>query len=564
MENKDATMISDFFKTISDYICEEDIIEKRILIQTDDGVALNTICVRPRREGVFPVILQRNCYHEQIPTLMRLAHEYAKRGLAFVLQDCRGTGASTGQWTPNVNERNDGLATINWLTKQKWVGDIGYLGVSYLALTGWSFIDTAPEQVKTMFLAMYGTNRHVSAYQNGCFRHDILTAWAMGNAGQKITNDYIESCKFKPHYQVDEKLWGIKLDWYRDWVSHVRPDDPYWSKDFWGQLKNIPNKVTIPVYIYEGWYDHHLGSAIKSWHTLSEASKEQSTLTIADCNHYFEKCVDAHPSENNEHSYYKESFFWFYEILVNKKKTKQTVNTFVIGDNRWKRWDSYPSSTQNLTLQLQAGKNGNGSYQLRTLDMDPYWSNSYDSQVESEGCLSYEYDPENPVPSKGGESLFYSQKQIGSILQDPIHSRSDTLSFETMPIQSDLVIVGSIKANLTVTSETEDTAFCVKVMEVNSKNEPYNIRTGISTLEFGKKQDNSEKYLVSIEMWDIVWKIAKGSKIRIDITSSDFPQYNIHTNYPGIWSKQEKSKKTTQTVFVGKQSKSELIIPIHE
>ena len=168
---------------------------------------------------------------------------------------------------------------------------MGYWGCSYLALTGWLIADILPEKVKTMYLTHYGTFRHVSAYKDGLFRHDVLTAWAMENAGYPVTADYLESCRFRPHAEVDERLWGKKLEWYRKWVTSTDASDEYWNTGVWGLLKEIPSRVKVPVYMGEGWYDHHLGSAIETYRSLSEEAKKKSKFVIGAWDHNFNVVV---------------------------------------------------------------------------------------------------------------------------------------------------------------------------------------------------------------------------------------------------------------------------------
>ena len=114
--------------------------------------------------------------------------------------------------------------------------------------------------------------------------------------------------------------------------------------------------------------------------------------------------------------------------------------------------------------------------------------------------------------------------------------------------------------HLSVATSAEDTAFTVKVMEVMPDGKAYNLRTGITTLGYRNgagsclSYRSGSKEKVEIVMWEIAWQLQKGSRIRIDISSSDFPQYNIHSNYAGLWALQEKTKTAVQTIFVGGES----------
>lgn len=117
-------------------------------------------------------------------------------------------------------------------------------------------------------LTVYGTDRFKSAYEKGLFRHDVLTGWAMQNAGHPVTADYLESCRFRPHDKVDEALWGGTLDWYQDWIHATRRTDAYWQQGWWKLLADVPGNTKVPVYIIDAWYDHHFGSAINTYASL--------------------------------------------------------------------------------------------------------------------------------------------------------------------------------------------------------------------------------------------------------------------------------------------------------
>ena len=167
-----------------------------------DGVRLHTLIFLPETEKkTYPVILMRTCYPAQDTVYRSHGEQLARRGFAYVCQYSRGREKSQGEWEPNVNERNDGTDTVDWLKDQEWCGEIGYWGYSYSSLAGWAMADAVEGKVNSMFLAHYGTDRFVSAYEKGEFRHDILTSWSMENTREPIDASYpkyIESCRYRP------------------------------------------------------------------------------------------------------------------------------------------------------------------------------------------------------------------------------------------------------------------------------------------------------------------------------------------------------------------------------
>ena len=521
-------------------IITEEVTREELWIPMGDAVKLRAVLYKPKGFAKLPLILQRTCYPQNEVISKIHAEEYAKRGYGFLYEYCRGTGGSEGSWEPNVNDRQDGLDTLAWLEQQDFVDFIGFWGDSYLAFTGWIMADVLTPKVKSLCLGNYGTERYTSAYEKRLFRHDVLTSWAMGNAGFPITADYLTSCKFRPHQQVDEALWGKKLEWYRQWITNTRKDDDYWQEGFWKQLKDIPSKVKVPVFISEGWFDHHLGSALNSWSSLSEEAKAHSRLDIGPLNHFGQNSITGYEPEHLYKSKCPAHLEWFEQTLKQKKLPEKAVNLYVIGEDQWKEVSDWPPiDGKKLVLYL----NGEG-------------------QIISEwpggsGCCTYLYDPEKPVASHGAEAMLSSMNEIGSLLQPLPGERQDVITFQSEPLETELRIFGKIKMNLWIETDAEDTAFTVKLIEVTPEGKAYNIRSSITTVAADiKDYQPGTRAEVHIDFWDVAWTMKKGYKLRIDISSSDFPQYAVHSNYPGGWASIDQTKTAVQRIYYGEGTPS--------
>ncbi len=553
-------LIEEYMAHMKKLLCElplpdvagEGIREEKML-PSEDGVRLRTWFYFPEKmEGPYPTIAVRCCYVMQAELLELKAKAFNRKGFAFVIQWCRGTGDSEGEWVPNVNERADGLSFMNALNEDLRVKSIGYWGDSYLALTGWCMADAVPNKVKTMYLGVYGCFRHTSAYKDGLFRQDILTDWAMANAGTEVSADYIESAKYRPQIEVDEKLWGIKLPWYRDWITHTDEDDPYWDEGFWGELKEIPKKVNIPVYMKEGWYDHHLGSAIRTWEVIPENIRKQSVFEIGPWNHSYMPCIDHQSVVNLKDESMSSPLLWFDKLLRGDAKPEGMIKLYRIGEDKWDILNDFPKEDISGTI-LYLNSDGKKclSWEL----------------PKNEGKSEFIYDPDDPLFSKGAESTFHSMTENGSHLQPEADYRSDVVSFISAPLDKDMHICGKICVKLCVSSDAEDTAFFVKISEVYEDGKAYNVRGTITTLAYRNGTPRratyipGEKVMIELKTWDIDWCFKKGSKIRLDISSSDFPQYSVHSNYPGIWSVQEKTKKAKQKIYTGAENGSCVVFP---
>jgi len=522
---------------------------EEFMFPTTSGYKLFTIIYKPMKSGVWPVIVHRSCYPAQHMIFEMNGRELAKRGFSYVFQYCRGIGPSEGEWEPNIYDRADGLDLVNWLDKQSWVDCIGIYGTSYAAYNGWIMADALPEKVKSLCLNHYGVDRYCSLYEGGLFRHDIMTHWAMRNAGVHIDADYLDSCRYRPQVEVDEELWDCHLDWYRDWVTSTWEDSPYWNSGVWKQLKEIPQKMTVPVYIMEGWFDHHLGSALRTFEMLGDEAARHSWLDIGCWNHGFAPCVDGLEGEHFHNSEVLNLLDWFTLTLLEKQIPERQVRTYVINEDRWdvhRNWPPVPESPGRL--YLDCGR--------RALSTD---------EPETEASISYIYDPEDPVMSNSGEALLGSAAQRGSHFQPEPDYRDDVISFLSQPMQEDGRILGKLEVVLYVSSDCPDTSFSAKIIENRSDGSSLNIRSSIATIGHCLGRDRTytpgSVQELHIHFWDVDWAIKKGSQIRVDISSSDFPQYSIHGNFAKPWAEQERSQKATQTLYSGAEKRSALIIP---
>ncbi|MBP2646273.1 MAG: putative hydrolase, CocE/NonD family [Firmicutes bacterium] len=175
------------------------------MVEMRDGVKLYTRVFCPQGDGPWPVVVTRDPYQNGSSTAM--SKILVRYGYAVVQQDCRGTGNSEGVWQPFLNERNDGIDNANWVAKQPWSdGNIGMFGHSYGAYVQWIVADQLPKEVKTLYLSMFGTNRHNQMYQDGMFRHDIYTSWAVTTSGIKTTEPlkelYQKALTVRPHTEM--------------------------------------------------------------------------------------------------------------------------------------------------------------------------------------------------------------------------------------------------------------------------------------------------------------------------------------------------------------------------
>ena len=242
---------------------------------------------------------------------------------------------------------------------------------------------------------------------------------------------------------------------------------------------------------------------------------------------------------------------WFELTLKQKEIPTQRIRAYEIGSDRW-----IDSVSDGLGEEETAGS--------MTLYLDE--KTLREDAPEREKTRNYTFDPATPVESIGGEALLHTMPQIGSHLQPEPDYREDVLSFVSEPLEETFTLNGKASVRLFVESDCEDTAFTAKIMEVTPEGKAYNIRSSIATLEQGKTEAGAYEpgsvAEVQITMWNIVYTIPKGSRIRVDISSSDFPQYHVHSNQKGLWSEKTENKIAHQTIHMGRKAASCVILPL--
>lgn len=241
--------------------------------------------------------------------------------------------------------------------------------------------------------------------------------------------------------------------------------------------------------------------------------------------------------EHLENGDVKRILEWFDLLLKQKKMPQKRIRTYVMREDRWQEHKAWPLPLENIRKYYLA--------EDKSLSLEP----------GKAGEIAFIYDPENPCPSHGAESVLTTITEAGTLLQPVPDYRPDVVSFVSSPLIEKLEIAGQIKVRLQVKTDVEDTAFSAKLCEVFPDGRTYNIRSGITTiaadLPEGASYIPGEQTEVSVDFWDIVWTIQPGSCLRLDISSSDFPQYAVHSNYAGIWSDQDKSRIAHQVICTG-------------
>lgn len=545
----------------------EETVQSEGHISMPDSVRLHYKLFMPREAGRWPVILMRNPYTgNDMMNNAIYGPLFSKYGYAYVNVSVRGCLQSEGDFLPMENEKADGRAVIDWIAEQPWCdGNIGTMGESYLAHTQWCVADYHHPMLKTMYIGVYGVRPYHFFYRRGMFREELATTWAaqmMGNhRRQFIVPPQLSELQRKayavaPQVHLGEAMIGEHLDWYEKWVTSTRETDPYWSEGFWHELRQVTDQVNVPIHFQGGWFDIFLRMELESYRRLPKAIREQSRFVIEPYSHSGSTggCLDYPDADRLGMFQVKGALEWFdYQLKgMDYPHPLGVVEGYVVRDGSWRVWTDDIPEGERHTWYLGAGT------------LSP-------RETTCAAELSYVYDPLNPVETRGGNLLTNNRDPFGppecSTEQLPAGAREDVLSFVSDVLEEDVCITGKIEAHLFVSSDVPATAYTIKVMEVLEDGRSVNIQDDISDIRW-LDENTIRDYEpgtvreLSWELLDTCWKLHKGSKLRVDVSSSNFPAYHVHPNTTECWAETTETAIANQTIFVGGQYPSRIIIPV--
>lgn len=543
--------------------------EQEGFLPLPDGVKLHYKLFMPEENGKWPVILMRNPYmgNDRLNNSI-YGPVFARYGYVYLNVSVRGCLESEGEFLPFENEKEDGITVLDWISEQPWCdGNVGTMGNSYQGHTQWCVAGSHRPILKTMYIGVYGVRGYHVFYRRGMFRTELWTAWAsqmMGDhrrqliAPLQLFELQQKAYAIEPPVQLGESLIGEHIDWYEKWVTAPMECDPYWSEGFWKELYEVVNNIDIPIHFQGGWFDVFLRSQIESWRKLPKAVREKSRFVIEPYSHHGRTggSLDYPNADRLGLFQIKGALEWFDCQLKGMDYPHRlgVMEGYVIREGEWRVWEDDIPNDKFWTLYLKAG----GLSFLKD---------------ETVSTKRYSYDPGNPVESRGGNLINNNRDPMSaaecSVEQLPVGARMDIVSFVSEPLEDDTCIAGRMKTHLFVSSNVPATAFTIKVMEVLADGRSMNIQDDISDIRC-MDEHLVEDYIpgtvreLTLELLDTCWKIHKGSRLRVDVSSSNYPAFHTHPNVTDCWAVTTEKQIAEQTVYCGGVYPSRIIIPIEK
>jgi uncharacterized protein len=553
-----------------------------IMVPMRDGVRLATDVYLPARDGAvvpgqFPVLVSRTPYgKEPAPGSRNVARYFAQRGYVVVVQDCRGRYDSQGTFYIDVNEGKDGYDTVEWAARQPWSnGKVGTYGGSYLAQAQNALAVLRPPHLAAMFV-MVGTSNYFDegAYRGGAFtllhnlvyplilaatspeaqRNPTLRAALLQEGHEQIAG-WLRAYPFRPNASP-LLLSPVNQRWFQDFVDHPYYDE-YWKQNGFNFEVAYDKYPDIPIYFLSGWYDLFERGTLHNFLGLASRHKSPTKLLMGPWVHgigpRFAGDVDFGPDA--EVDLLAEQQRWFDQVLKGENTgiLEQTpVRLFVMGGGDGLRTKSGRMEDGGRWLATTAWPPPGTSFRAYYLHGD---GNLNEQFPGDESATTYQFDPKHPVPTIGGQIDSGKEfvpdgprdqrcdlKIMGCDNELPLSSRRDVLVFQTEPLASDVVIAGPVTVELWISSSAPDTDFTAKLVDVAPGNADYpwgyamNLADRIIRVHSGddvaapKLLAPGEIRKVTIDLIGVANRFRAGHRIRVDISSSNFPFLDVNPN----------------------------------
>jgi hypothetical protein len=558
------------------------VIERAVTMKTRDGVTLEADIYRPAGDGPFPVLLERTPYDKR--NAADFALQAIGHGFMVVVQDVRGRYASEGEWYPFKHESEDGYDTIEWAaTLPHSNGKVGMFGGSYVGATQMLAAIAHPPHLAGICPVVTASNYHENwTYQGGAFEQWFNESWTSGLAQDTLghtihenTNAMIGSTLL-PLRQYP--LFNIHLDpgapadrlapYFLDWLTH-QTYDSYWKQ--WSIEENYAN-IQVPALTIAAWYDIFQGGSIRNYLGLkaragNEAARNGQRLFVTIGGHagVGQKIgdVDFGPAaaEFNENTIAIE---WYDYLFLGKQNAfagKKPVRIFVMGENKWRNEDAWPPPNAKQTSYFlhSAGKasSATGDGTLST------------TNARKEEADNFTYDPANPVPTVGGPLCCDSQHlPPGPRDQKQVESRPDVLVYSTPPLNADVEVTGPVTLDLFAKTSAADTDFTAKLVDVWPNGFAQNLTEGILRARYRESTTTAvpitpaQVYEYKIDLWSTSNVFLKGHRIRLEVSSSNFPRFDRNLNTGKSAADDAAFVKADNTVLHDSDHPSALILPI--
>lgn len=549
--------------------------EHSVAVPMRDGVILRADVYRPSEGGPWPVLVLRTPYGKT-----HQVDRYVKAGYIVVCQDARGRFDSDGEWESFVrfetHDAVDGYDTVEWAAQlDNSTGQVGTFGVSYNAFLQWRLAPLQPPSLVAMSAHSIPA-RYTDLEGPGTIRPGRRLNWWITSmapemrrhAGRSGVTDRAEMRRrwndgesehwlwFLPWSELPREVFEDETDAVQAWLRNPQTDP-------WALQKDV-DRITVPNFNVIGWYDHCNGDmlldrAIRSdggsdvarhgsrtiigpWGHVGHGSRRYGNIDFG-----AEAALDIAQLEID----------WFDYWIKHKNNGVDdwpSYRIFVMGDNHWRDESEWPlTRARERAFYLTSGGSANTpGGDGRLVETSP----------ETAGTDEYEYDPANPVPSLHGAPLFVIPTD-----QRPLADREDILVYQTEPLAERIEVTGNPVVELYAASTSPDTDFFVRLIDVAPDGLARDVSLGMVRARYrnglGQPEliEPGETIKYTIHMNPTSNAFLPGHRLRLDVTSSDFPNYDRNHNTAADQNADATLATAKQTIHHGGARATRILLP---
>src|SRR5262245_7183420 len=598
------------------------IVERKLMVPMRDGKRMATDVYRPKDTSKkYPTVFVRTPYNfnywdvrSGAPRDMSNELEAVKRGYAYVGMNERGHFFSEGNYDILGAPLSDGDDAFTWMAKQPWSnGKVGVIGCSSTAEWQLAVASLGNPAFTTMIPQGFGAGvgrvgqyyEQGNWYSGGAFQM-LFAAWIYGEQNQvrpmfppnTSQDDLIRASRlFDLAPQMPPVVWSEALrhlpvmDILKDVngpkgiyadrmpvdtggaMIQRAPNDPAWYK---GGLWHDNMKINIPGFWFMSWYDVSIDPNLAAYnHVRKTASPEianEQYAVIAPTLHCSfkraqENTIVGERSVGDARLNYDElTWAWFDHFLKGEKngalEKMPKVRYYTMGINKWQTSDTWPpQGSQTMSLFLSSGGKAN------TLSGDGALA---EAPPATDNPDRFEYDPMNPATSHGGNVCCTGNAVAGGAFdQRKMEERPDILVYSTEPLKQGIEVSGPIEVTLYVSSDAKDTDFTVKLIDVYPDGRAYNLDETVQRMRYSNGYDKplvwmeaGKVYKVTLQPMTTSNYFEAGHRIRIEVSSSNFPRFDRNLNTGGKNYDESQGVVAHNAVHHSKQHPSEIKIMV--
>lgn len=558
------------------------IIQQNVPVTMRDGTVLRADIYRPAAPGKYPVLLERTPYNKAGE--VENAYKIAQHGYVVIIQDCRGRYASAGEWYTFKHESADGYDTVEWAAALPYSnGKVGMFGGSYVGATQMLAAIAHPPHLAGIFPIVTASNYHRNwTYQGGALTQWFDQSWTSGLA-QNTLDRRVAAATDAANYDHALPLAHFSLfptpatlgeagaaalaPYYLDWLKHPTYDD-YWKQ--WS-IEADYSRIKVPAFHTGGWYDLFLDGTLRNYmgikaHGGTAAARNGQRLLIIVGGHagLGRKVGDVDFGAGSVADLNAIMIRWYDYLLKGDKNgmaQEKPVKYFEMGRGEWREATDWPPpGARNTRFYLRSEGKANSA------SGDGALSTSAPGREPSD---KFVYDPSNPVPTLGGRLCCDSDHlEPGARDQRSNEARKDVLVFSTPVFKRDFVVTGPVRLVLYASSSAPDTDFTALLTDVGPDGFARNITGGIIRARYRDSMEKAEfmmpgkVYQFTIDLWATSNDFLAGHRLRLDVSSSNFPRFDRNLNTRENPETGTHWVKATNTVYHDAAHPSALILPV--